>query len=97
MDASTATDTPLTQQEVEELYPLLPYGDSINGVSIEGDSRKVSGLLMLAGSVRGLLALMRQKDEAHKAREAELLNLLEKEAGLILAPSQSGTDTSSQA
>ncbi|HCF2446970.1 TPA: hypothetical protein NIA45_004637 [Pseudomonas aeruginosa] len=97
MDASTATDTPLTQQEVEELYPLLPYGDSINGVSIEGDSRKVSGLLMLAGSVRGLLALMRQREQAHKARETELLALLEKEAGLIPTPSQSGTVTTSQA
>lgn len=97
MDASTATDTPLTQQEVQELYPLLHYGDSMSGISIEGDSRKVSGLLMLAGSVRGLLALMRQQVQAHKDREAELLALLEKEAGLISAPSQSGTATAPQA
>lgn len=97
MEASNTDDIPLTLDEVAELYPLLPYGDSINGVTIEGDARKVSGLLMLAGSVRGLLALMRQQEQAHKTREAELLALLKQEAGLIPAPSQPGTAHTSQA
>lgn len=97
MEAATTEDIPLTQEEVNQLSPLLPFGDSINGVTIEGDSRKVSGLLILAGSVRGLLALMRQQEMAHKAREAELLALLKKESGLIPAPSQPGTAHTSQA
>lgn len=91
MDTSTAADTPFTSDEIEELTALLPYGDSMEGLSIEGNARKVSAVLMLAGSVRGLLALMKQKDLAHRQREAELLALLKSEARLILDPSQSGT------
>ena len=96
MALSTATDSPLTDEEVENLYRLLPCADSMSGVQIGGNAVKASGILTLAGSVRGLLALMRQKESDFQAREAELLALLKNEAGLI-PKFQSGTGPIPQA